>query len=227
MPFRLTCKVEKTSKIIKKISTYFWPSTWNITSSPPLNSPRKICLNFHSLPCKSLAINSWAGGCWEKSCRSKLWRVEKLIDLVNIKLCSMNFWQVFYQWRKHFLSCAARHGESSMSACVTSSQSLAEVVCWLFTRSAQLCWKVSLFLLLLQIQSMLKAEEWIYLFKLQNQQLLKAVCHTAFRGCKVICAYTSSVSTSAWIQNKKLDKENKIRFRRKNKKNELKGNTCY
>lgn len=81
------------------------------------------------------------------------YNVKKFRDFMNrLKVLEHNA-IIFYQRRKNFFSCPTRNRKSPMSAGVTGSQNFAKVVCWLFTWSAQLCWKVCLFLLLLKTRS--------------------------------------------------------------------------
>jgi len=85
-----------------------------------------------------------------KSPVGQIYKVKKFRDFMNkLKVVEHNA-IIFYQRRKNFFSCPTRNRKSTMSAGVTGSQNFAKVVCWLFTWSAQLCWKVCLFLLLLK-----------------------------------------------------------------------------
>lgn len=151
-------------------------------------------------------MSSWAGGCSEKSCSAK--RKFKCNSSQNRKKKSN--WP--YQWRENFFSCATRNRESSMGTSVTCCQCLAEVIGGLLAWNPQFHREKCILLLFLCAPPGTKewqfhSEKNLEHYKKERKKKPKnkktkmnnkKVGNTGVKGCNVIWAYTSSVSTSAW-----------------------------
>lgn len=127
--------------------------------------PLKIWRKVHTLPCKSLACSSWAGGCIEKSYITtnknvSQWRICK--SAIGLHKC-LNVGKHIYKWREDLFCCPTRYREATMGACITGSQSFTEEFClrpiWFLSK----IWCQKCFLVILQIKFIEKMPQVRYL----------------------------------------------------------------